>query len=277
MVPRGRPSSPSTWTPSPTSTSPTTSPVAALGRTVVDQAQRRARHLHGPGPRQVAARGPRRADLPRRHRPPGAGPARAARRPPAAAVHGQLPHPRGHPRRRSRRTRSCPTPTCRWTSCRTRSPSSLPTTSRRSSWPDDPTLEWCPPGHGDLYTALRGTGLLDAMLDAGYTQVFVSNSDNLGAVARPAGRRAGSPRAGRPSPSRPYAARRATARAGTSPGARATAASCCARPRRPLTEDKEALADLDRHRFSSTNNLWFDLRRDEARRSTSATASSGWR
>jgi UTP--glucose-1-phosphate uridylyltransferase len=26
-----------------------------------------------------------------------------------------------------------------------------------------------------------------------------------------------------------------------------------------LEEDKEALADLDRHRFTSTNNLWFDL------------------
>ena len=31
-------------------------------------------------------------------------------------------------------------------------------------WPADPDLEWCPPGHGDIYTALRGTGLLDAML-----------------------------------------------------------------------------------------------------------------
>jgi UTP--glucose-1-phosphate uridylyltransferase len=23
-----------------------------------------------------------------------------------------------------------------------------------AAWPDDPDLEWCPPGHGDLYTAL---------------------------------------------------------------------------------------------------------------------------
>ena len=30
-----------------------------------------------------------------------------------------------------------------------------------------------------------------------------------------------------------------------------------------LPEDQEALADLERHRFCSTNNLWFDLRRDE--------------
>jgi UDP-N-acetylglucosamine pyrophosphorylase len=57
------------------------------------------------------------------------------------------------------------------------------------TWEADPDLEWCPPGHGDIYTALRGTGLLQQLIEAGYTQVFVSNSDNLGAVpdARVAG------------------------------------------------------------------------------------------
>ena len=39
------------------------------------------------------------------------------------------------------------------------------------------------------------------------------------------------------------------------------AASCCARPRRPPQADQEALADLERHKFCSTNNLWFDLER----------------
>ena len=27
------------------------------------------------------------------------------------------------------------------------------------SWPADPDLEWCPPGHGDIYTALDASGL----------------------------------------------------------------------------------------------------------------------
>jgi UTP--glucose-1-phosphate uridylyltransferase len=27
-------------------------------------------------------------------------------------------------------------------------------------WPDDPSLAWCPPGHGDLYTALLTSGML---------------------------------------------------------------------------------------------------------------------
>ena len=40
------------------------------------------------------------------------------------------------------------------------------------SYPKDPELEWCPPGHGDLYTALRGTGLLDRLIEAGYLSLI---------------------------------------------------------------------------------------------------------
>lgn len=50
-------------------------------------------------------------------------------------------------------------------------------------WPPDPDLEWCPPGHGDIYPALAASGMLDALLDAGLRYAFVSNSDNLGALA----------------------------------------------------------------------------------------------
>jgi UTP--glucose-1-phosphate uridylyltransferase len=49
-------------------------------------------------------------------------------------------------------------------------------------WPADPRLEWAPPGHGDLYAALPGSGVLDALLERGYEYAFVSNSDNLGAT-----------------------------------------------------------------------------------------------
>jgi len=51
--------------------------------------------------------------------------------------------------------------------------------------PSDPDLEWCPPGHGDLYVAMLVTGLLDDLVDGGYRYAFVSNSDNLGAVVDP--------------------------------------------------------------------------------------------
>jgi UTP--glucose-1-phosphate uridylyltransferase len=50
-------------------------------------------------------------------------------------------------------------------------------------WPADPELEWCPPGHGDIYIALAASGTLDALLGAGVRYAFVSNSDNLGALA----------------------------------------------------------------------------------------------
>jgi UTP--glucose-1-phosphate uridylyltransferase len=54
-----------------------------------------------------------------------------------------------------------------------------------AEWPDDPDLEWCPPGHGDIYTALQTSGTLERLLEQGYEAAFVSNSDNLGAVLDP--------------------------------------------------------------------------------------------
>jgi UTP--glucose-1-phosphate uridylyltransferase len=53
------------------------------------------------------------------------------------------------------------------------------------SWPADPELEWCPPGHGDVYAALSGSGWLDRLLEAGVKYAFISNSDNLGAILAP--------------------------------------------------------------------------------------------
>ena len=127
------------------------------------------------------------------------------------------------------------------------------------SWPRDPDLEWCPPGHGDLYTALRGTGLLSRLLAAGYERVFVSNSDNLGAVpdARVAGwfAASGAPfaiEAVRRTPSDQKGGHFARRKSDGRIVLRETAQT--------LDEDKQALADLTRHRYCSTNNLWFDLR-----------------
>lgn len=41
---------------------------------------------------------------------------------------------------------------------------------------------WYPPGHGDLYNSLHRSGVLDNLLAQGKEYLFVSNSDNLGAV-----------------------------------------------------------------------------------------------
>ena len=40
----------------------------------------------------------------------------------------------------------------------------------------------CPPGHGDIYPSLLGSGMLDRLSKAGVKYLFVSNSDNLGAT-----------------------------------------------------------------------------------------------
>jgi len=50
------------------------------------------------------------------------------------------------------------------------------------SWPAEPGHEWCPPGHGDLYPAMLGSGTLEKLLGKGFKYMFVSNSDNLGAT-----------------------------------------------------------------------------------------------
>lgn len=56
------------------------------------------------------------------------------------------------------------------------------TTYEPATCANDPSNEWCPPGHGDLYAALVGSGRLDGLLAEGYKYMFVSNSDNLGAT-----------------------------------------------------------------------------------------------
>lgn len=51
-----------------------------------------------------------------------------------------------------------------------------------AEWSADSSHEWCPPGHGDLYPAMLGSGTLEKLLKKGYRYMFVSNSDNLGAT-----------------------------------------------------------------------------------------------
>ncbi len=126
------------------------------------------------------------------------------------------------------------------------------------SWPKDPDLEWCPPGHGDLYTALRGTGLLDRLIEQGYRYVFVSNSDNLGAVPDP---RVAGWFASTGAPFAIEAVRRTASdrKGGHFARRKADGRIVLRETAQTLPEDQAALADLDRHRFTSTNNLWFDL------------------
>ena len=126
------------------------------------------------------------------------------------------------------------------------------------SWPADPSLEWCPPGHGDIYTALDASGLLRQLLDQGYRYLFVSNADNLGARPDPAlaawFAASGSPFAAE------FCRRTAADRKGghlarrVADGQLVLRESAQTRP-----EDEDAFGDINRHRFFNTNNLWLDL------------------
>ena len=128
------------------------------------------------------------------------------------------------------------------------------------SWPADPTLEWCPPGHGDLYPALLGTGLLDALLAAGFRYASVANGDNLGAApdARLAGWFAAS--------GAPYAAeicpRTVNDRKGGHLAIRVSDDQLILRDTAQTSpEEMDFFTDEHRHPYFHANNLWLDLAR----------------
>ncbi|MCL2090349.1 MAG: UTP--glucose-1-phosphate uridylyltransferase [Micrococcales bacterium] len=126
------------------------------------------------------------------------------------------------------------------------------------SWPADPELEWCPPGHGDVYPALLSAGVLDRLLDAGFAYASVSNSDNLGAGpdARVAGWFAAS--------GAPYAAelcrRTVMDRKGGHLAVRRADGRLVLRDTAQTPADEmDCFTDTDRHPYFHTNNLWWDL------------------
>jgi UTP--glucose-1-phosphate uridylyltransferase len=126
-------------------------------------------------------------------------------------------------------------------------------------WPADPTLEWCPPGHGDLYSALSVSGVLDRLLDAGFGYAFVSNSDNLGATADP--RVAGwFTSSGAPFACEVCRRTPADRKGGHLAVRRRDGQLVLRETAQTAPEDLEALADIRRHPYCNTNNLWLDLR-----------------
>jgi UTP--glucose-1-phosphate uridylyltransferase len=123
-------------------------------------------------------------------------------------------------------------------------------------WPDDPSQEWCPPGHGDLYTALLTSGMLDALLERGYRYAFVSNSDNLGAVLEP---RILAWMAREEIPFAMEVTDRTEADRKGGHIARKDGGYVLRETAQTPEEDLAALQDITRHRYVNTNNLWVDL------------------
>jgi UTP--glucose-1-phosphate uridylyltransferase len=125
-------------------------------------------------------------------------------------------------------------------------------------WPDDPSLEWCPPGHGDLYTALLTSGMLDALLERDFRYAFISNSDNLAAVLEP---RVLAWIAREEIPFVMEVTDRTQAdRKGGHIAARPDGGYLLRETAQTPEEDLDALQDISRHRYVNTNNLWVDLR-----------------
>jgi len=129
-------------------------------------------------------------------------------------------------------------------------------TRRPVSWPTNPQLEWCPPGHGDIYPSMLESGLLERWLAQQCKYLFVSNSDNLGASldldVLTYFAKSGSPfmmevAARTPSDSKGgHLARR--------DGRLLLRESAQCPP-----EDLAQFQDTQKHRYFNTNNLWIQL------------------
>jgi UTP--glucose-1-phosphate uridylyltransferase len=125
------------------------------------------------------------------------------------------------------------------------------------TWPADPDLEWCPPGHGDLYTALVTSGMLEQLLEHGYRYAFVANADNLGAVLD---ERILAWFAAEGAPFVMEVADRTEAdRKGGHLARRPGAGLVLREIAQTPEEDVETFQDIDRHRYFNTNNLWVNL------------------
>ena len=125
------------------------------------------------------------------------------------------------------------------------------------SWPANPELEWCPPGHGDVYTALVTSGMLDELLANDYAYAFVSNADNLGAALDP---RILTWMAREEIPFVSEQCERTPADRKGGHLAQSEGRLVLRETAQTPDADRAAFEDVERHRFFNTNNLWVDLR-----------------
>ncbi len=130
-------------------------------------------------------------------------------------------------------------------------------------WPGDPGLEWCPPGHGDLYLALAESGLLDALLERGFRYAFVANADNLGAsISEPIlGHMAGENLEFLMEAADRTEADRKGGHLALGPDGRPLLRESAQCP----PEERDEFQDIGRYRYFNTNSLWIDLAALKAR------------
>jgi len=128
-----------------------------------------------------------------------------------------------------------------------------------ASWPPDPSLEWSPPGHGDVYGSLRSSGTLDALLEDGFRYAMISNADNLGATPDP--RIAGHLERGEiPFLMEVVVGTEADRKGGHIARRRSDGQLVLRETAQTPPEDEESFRDYRRWRYYNTNSLWIDLR-----------------
>jgi UTP--glucose-1-phosphate uridylyltransferase len=125
-------------------------------------------------------------------------------------------------------------------------------------WPLDPALEWCPPGHGDVYVSLAASGMLQHLLEQDIAWAFISNSDNLGAEVDP---RIPAWAAANAAPFVMEVVRGTAAdRKGGHIARRRDDGRLVLRETAQTPPGDDSFTDVERWRYYNTNNLWVDLR-----------------
>jgi UTP--glucose-1-phosphate uridylyltransferase len=127
------------------------------------------------------------------------------------------------------------------------------------SWPKQRALEWSPPGHGDIYGALRRSGMLATLLEQGFRYAMISNSDNLGATLDP--RIAGFVVAEQlPFLMEVVEGTEADRKGGHIARRHADGQLVLREVAQTPPEDEDSFRDYRHWRYYNTNNLWVDLR-----------------
>ena len=124
--------------------------------------------------------------------------------------------------------------------------------------PERPELEWCPPGHGDLYTALGTSGVLQGLLDDGFRYAFVSNVDNVGGSPDPS-LLACFLRSGAPFLMEVVRRTAEDWKGGHLARRRSDGRLILRETAQCAPEDRDTFRDHERHRFFNANNLWLRL------------------
>lgn len=145
-----------------------------------------------------------------------------------------------------------------WELMQNKVPKVLADSLEPATWTSSPDQEWCPPGHGDIYACLAGSGWLERLLGSGVRYAFVSNSDNLGATLDPA------ILAWFADSGMPFAMevtrRTESDKKGGHLAVRLSDGRFLLRESAQCPKaDEGHFQNIDQHRYFNTNNLWIDL------------------